>query len=118
MLKTTGSSIASASTVDDNEVVSGNGGVGVDARSVGGSDASKKSTKSKSQIKSRHLGNSNDSEELKFLTSGARKAFNCLKQAFTKALILQYFDPKCHIRIETNASSYAIRKVLSQLTLN
>ena len=54
-------------------------------------------------------------EEPIFLTPSARKAFNQLKEAFTKALILQHFDPECHIGIETNASGYAIRKVLSQL---
>ena len=54
MLKTTGSSVASASRVDDDEVVDGGGGAGAESgRSVGGSDASrKKSTKSKSQTKS------------------------------------------------------------------
>lgn len=29
-----------------------------------------------------------------------------------------YFDLKCYIQIETNASSYAINKIFSQLTLN
>ena len=51
-----------------------------------------------------------------FLNPGARKAFNQLRQAFTKALILRPFDLECHIRIETNASGYAIGGVLSQLT--
>ena len=51
-----------------------------------------------------------------FLTSGTREAFNQLRQAFTKAPIFRHFDPKCHIRIETNASSFAIGGVLSQLT--
>ena len=32
-----------------------------------------------------------------FLTFNAKKAFNHLKQAFIKALILQHFDPECHI---------------------
>ena len=35
---------------------------------------------------------------------------------FLKAPILHHFDPKCHIRIETDASGYAIGGVLSQLT--
>ena len=39
-----------------------------------------------------------------------------MRQAFTKAPILQHFDPECHIRIETDASGYAIGGVLSQLT--
>ena len=50
-----------------------------------------------------------------FLTLGAKKVFNKLRQAFTKAPILQHFDPKCHIQIETDASGYAIGGVLSQL---
>ena len=56
--------------------------------------------------------------ELIFLTSGAKETFNQLKQAFTKALILQHFNPKYYIRIETNASNYAIGGVLSQLTFD
>ena len=32
-----------------------------------------------------------------YLTPKARLAFIKLKKAFTKVLILQYFDPKCHI---------------------
>ena len=111
MLKTTGSSVASASRVDDDEVVGGGG-------AVGRSDASKKSAKSKSRPKSGHLGNSSNSEERKFLTSDTREAFNRLRQAFTKAPILRHFNPECHIWIETDASGYAIREVLSQLTSN
>ena len=111
MLTRTWSSVASTSRVDDNEVVSG-------GSAVGRSDASRKSAKSKSRTKCGHLGNSNDSEERKFLTSDAREAFNCLKQAFTKALILRHFDLECHIWIETDASGYTIGEVLSQLTSN
>ena len=51
-----------------------------------------------------------------FLTSNAREAFNQLRQAFTEAPILRHFDPECHIRIEIDASGYAIGGVLSQLT--
>ena len=51
-----------------------------------------------------------------FLTPSARKAFNQLRQAFTKTPILQHFDPECHIRIETDASNYTIGGILSQLT--
>ena len=110
MLKTTGSSVASASRVDDGEVVGGGG--------PGRSDASRKSAKSKSRSKSGHLGNNNNSEERKFLTSDAREVFNRLRQAFTKVPILRHFNPDCHIQIETDASGYAIGGVLSQLTLN
>ena len=104
MLKTTGSSIASASRVDDNEVIGGGG--------TDWSDALKKSAKSK-KMKSVH-----DLEKLKFLTSEAKEAFNRLRQTFIEAPILRHFDLECHIRIETNASGYAIGRVLSQLTLN
>ena len=50
-----------------------------------------------------------------FLTPGAKEAFNCLRLAFIKALILRHFDPECHIRIKTDASSYVIGGMLSQL---
>ena len=53
-----------------------------------------------------------------FLTPGAKKAFNQLKQVFTKAPIFQHFDPEYYIQIETDTSSYAIRAVLSQLTFD
>ena len=55
-------------------------------------------------------------EETSFLTPNSRQAFIQLRQAFTKAPILLYFDPKRHIRIITDASSYAIGVVLSLMT--
>ena len=51
-----------------------------------------------------------------FLIPKASLAFSQLKKAFTKAPILHHFDPKRHIRIDTDAPGYAIGKVLSQLT--
>ena len=51
-----------------------------------------------------------------YLTPGAKRAFTQLRQAFTKALILQHFDLECHIWIETDLSSYVIGRVLSHLT--
>ena len=51
-----------------------------------------------------------------YLTPNARRAFTQLRQAFTKALILQYFDTQCQIRIETDKSGYAIGSVLNQRT--
>lgn len=51
-----------------------------------------------------------------FLTFKAKVAFTQLKKAFIEVLILEYFDSKYYIQIETNASSYAISKILSQLT--
>ena len=54
-------------------------------------------------------------EEPSFLTLNARQAFTQLRQAFTEASILRHFDPERHIQIETDASSYAISGVLSQM---
>ncbi len=51
-----------------------------------------------------------------FLIPKAKKAFIHLRKAFTKTPILRYFDPECHIWIETNASRYAISRVLGQIT--
>ena len=48
-----------------------------------------------------------------FLIPGAKKVFNQLRQVFPKALILQHFDPECHIRIEINTSGYVIEGVLN-----
>ena len=48
-----------------------------------------------------------------YLTLAAKKAFNSLRHAFTQTPILQHFDLKWHIQIETNASGYAIDGVLS-----
>ena len=48
-----------------------------------------------------------------FLTPNAKKTFNYLRLAFIKAPILQHFDLKSHIRIETNVSGYTISGVLS-----
>ncbi len=39
-----------------------------------------------------------------------------MRQAFVEAPILNHFDPERHIRIETDASGYAIGEILSQLT--
>ena len=51
-----------------------------------------------------------------FLTTEAKLAFLRLRQAFTEAPILHHFDPERYIRIETDASGYAIGGILSQLT--
>ena len=112
----------------------GEGGDGVN----GGMEIAKKSGKSKSKklVKSQKLSKSGKSKGKKskkppksgnspnfdakdtgpnFLTPEAKSAFNCLQLTFTEAPILRHFDPKCHIRIETDASGYAIGGVLSQL---
>ena len=50
------------------------------------------------------------------LTPDAKKAFDQLRQAFTKAPILQHFDPEQYIRVETDTLGHLISGVLSQLT--
>ena len=55
---------------------------------------------------------------LDFLTLEAKLAFTELRQAFVKAPILHNFDSERYIRIETDASGYAIGGVLSQLISN
>ncbi len=53
-----------------------------------------------------------------FLTPEAKKAFIYQQKAFTKALILRHFDPKCYIQIETDTLGYAIDGILSQIILD
>src|SRR5436309_5093676 len=48
------------------------------------------------------------------LTDSTRGAFRKLRDAFTKALVLAHFDLKQPIRLETDASGYAIAGILSQ----
>ena len=84
--------------------------------SKSGNSEGKKSAKSKKLSKSGNSPNFDAKKAgLSFLTPGAREAFNHLRLAFTEAPILRHFDPECHIRIETDASGYAIGGVLSQL---
>ena len=45
----------------------------------------------------------------------AREAFKQLKAAFMKAPLLQHFNPELHIRVETDASGFAISGIISQL---
>lgn len=56
--------------------------------------------------------------ELTFLILNVKEIFNQLKLVFTKALILQYFNLECYIRIQINTSGYTIGRVLSQLNSN
>ena len=105
MLKTT--ELSDSPQRDDNDEVVG----GCGERNL---SKSKKLKNIKSEIQTR-LG---AMEEPIFLTPNARKVFNQLRQVFTKAPILQHFDPECHIRIETNVSGYAIGRVFSQLTFD
>ena len=69
-------------------------------------------------VKRSPLTSKNPNRATGYLTPVAKQAFTQLRQAFTKASILRYFDPECHIRIETDASNYTIGGVLSQLTLD
>ena len=83
--------------VDDNEV---------DDDKVGDDEVGTKVQKVQKLSKSKKT-------ESGFLTSGARKAFTKLRQAFIKAPILHHFDSEHHIRVETDASGYAIGGVFS-----
>ena len=56
-------------------------------------------------------------EEPSFLIPNTRRVFTQLRQAFTKAPILWHFDYEQYIRIEINASGYAIGGVFSQTPL-
>lgn len=49
-----------------------------------------------------------------YLTPGTKRAFDQLYQAFTKAPILQHFNPERYIWVKTDAFGYAIGGVLSQ----
>ena len=69
-------------------------------------------------VKRSPLTSKNSNGATGYLSPNAQRAFTQLRQAFTKAPILQHFDPKCHIRIETDASGYTIGGVISQLTSN
>ena len=108
MLKTTELSDSAPRLGANNDEVVGSGGK-ADDRNLSKSKKLR-NAKSGKQTRIRAM------EELIFLTPSAREAFNQLRQAFIKAPILRHLNPECHIRIETNASGYAIRGVLSQLT--
>ena len=127
MLKTsspTGSStiLQSIDVADKNEI--GDDKSGGDKINLSNLSASKKSNKvDYLTFEGAKRGGANTKKDVKaaedsdYLNPGAKKAFNYLWHAFIQAPILQHFDLKWHIRIETKASSYAISKVLSQLTL-
>ena len=90
---------------DDDQVIEGGG------RNL---SKSKKSKDAKSGIQT-CLGATG---EPTFQTPDVRETFNQLRQAFSEARILRYFDLECHIQIEIEASGYVIEGVLSQLTSN
>ena len=122
MLKTTGSIGSVASPKKSKGGVDGNSVVDV----VGGSEVTNstkrknpaKTTKSKILVKSKNhdFPKSRPGEaRMSFFIPKARLAFTQLRQVFVKAPILHHFDPESYIRIETDASGYAIGGVLSQL---
>ena len=51
-----------------------------------------------------------------FFTFEANLTFTKLRKMLTIALIIYHFDPKRHVQIKTDASGYAIGRILSQLT--
>ncbi len=53
-----------------------------------------------------------------FLIFEARKDFTELRQVFVESPILNQFNLKHYVQIETDASSYAIGRILSQLVLH
>ena len=75
-------------------------------------------SKNKKFRKSTCIPNIRATGKLNFLTLDAKKAFNHLRLAFTKAPILQHFDLESHIRIEIDTLGYAIGGVLSKLNLD
>ena len=131
MLKTTGLPDMAGPEIenDNNEVVGfGDGGNGEKLAkrseklsknlksSKLGNLKGKNSIKSKKPSKSRNSPNFDAKEtDPSFFNPEARAAFNRLWLAFTKAPILQHFDPKWHIWIMTDVSAYAIGGLLSQL---
>ena len=48
-------------------------------------------------------------------SNDAQRAFDVLKERFTSAPIMRHFDPSLPIRVETDASQFAIAAILSQL---
>ena len=64
-------------------------------------------------FKAKNLGQSG-----MFFIANARRIFIKLRQAFVEAPILNHFDPKHYIWIETDTSSYAIGEIFNQLALD
>ena len=85
----------------------------VELGSIGSGGDCEDKTVEKSPLISKNLNGATS-----YLTPGTKQIFTQLRQAFTKAPILWHFDSECYIRIETDASGYAIGGVLSQLTLD
>ena len=63
-----------------------------------------------------HVSHTVSNNVSNYLTPDAKRAFDQLRQAFTEAFIIQYFNLERYIQVETDVSRYAIGRVLSQLT--
>ena len=122
MLQTTNHEVLNTQAIEDkkNKAISANANNGIVGGGVGGSIenlstivnlAKSKSTK----LKRAGLPNIKANSGTDFLTPRAKKAFIHLQKAFTKALILRHFNPKRHIRIETDTSGYAMSRALNQM---
>ena len=123
MLRTTGSTGSVVNPKKTEGEVSGNS---VDGNLIGGGEATNptkgknqaKITKSKILVKSKShdfLKSRTEDAGTGFLIPKAKLAFIQLRQAFVKAPIFYYFDPKSLIWIKTDASGYTIGGILSQL---
>ena len=102
------------STRNKNQGVPGTEGAGGTGGASGAGESNKNLSITK-KLKKKWKANSIGAD---FLTSDAKEIFIHLRKAFTKAPILRHFDSECHIRIEIDASGYAIGGVLSQMTLD
>ena len=89
-----------------------------DNKVVGGGSSRVNETVMNSSKKLTRVLNIEAIEEPTFLTLNIKKVFNQLRLAFIKAPIFRHFDLKSHICIETDASSYAIGRMLSQLNFD
>ena len=126
MLKTIGSTRSAANVKEIKGEVGGESVVGDsvvdDGEAINFTKGKKhaKTTKSKILVKSKNHdfppNSRNRKARTSFFTSEARLAFTQLRQAFVKTLILHYFDPENHIRIEIDTSGYVIGSIVSQLS--
>ncbi len=115
MLQTTDdgalSTQATESEKNQDTLANAGGGIGID-RDIKNLLSVVKSAKSKKL----NFAKANSGTD--FLIPKTKKAFIHLQKAFTKAPIFRHFDPKYHIRIETDVLGYAISGVLSQMISN
>ena len=90
-------------------------GSGMDNIEIDGSEVEVDEVRKKGQKTSKFKNSSKSKKTVKsdFFTPGTKLMFTKLRQAFLKALILHYFDPERHIRIEMDISGYAISRIFS-----